>query len=125
MNVDSWLYSRLNDQVAAVEGRITPQIGDQESAKPYIVYKLITEEPYATHDVPLQLTRHHHFEICTVADTDAVARTVGELAKTALVGYQGEGIQSVLLNGGTRKAFDAQTNEREYAFDISIWENLT
>lgn len=125
MNVDSWLYSRLNEQVASVEGRITPQIGDQESEKPYIVYKLITEEPYATHDLPLQLTRHWHFEICTIADTDGMARMVGELAKTALVGYQGEGIQSVLLNGGTRKAYDANTKEREYAFDISIWENLT
>ena len=51
MNVDTWLYSQLAASVAAVEGRITPEIGDQESPKPYIVYKLITDEPFATHDV--------------------------------------------------------------------------
>ncbi len=124
MNIDSWIYSRLNAQVAAVAGRIAPEIGDQESAKPYIVYKLVTEEPFATHNVPLQLTRHWHYQICAIADTDAVARLTGEQAKTALVGYQGGGIQSVLLNGGTRKAYDMNTREREYSFDISIWENL-
>lgn len=124
-DIDAWIYDRLNTDVAALEGRITPETGDQESGTPYIVVKLITEDPYATHDVPLQLTRHWHYQLCAFAGTFALARSIGEAAKAALVGQHGSGIQSVLLQGGTRRGLDPQTGEREYSFDVSIWENLS
>lgn len=125
MNVDEWITGTLDAAIPSVGSRITPEIGDQEAEKPYLVYKLITEEPFGTHDVQLQATRHWQYQICAIAGTDAAARTLGEAAKAALVGQQGGGIQSVLLSSGARKAFDLNTRDREYSFDISIWENLT
>lgn len=125
MNIDEWIYARLNSQVAAVSGRVSMEIGDQQSAKPYLVVKLITDEPFATHDVQLPATRNWHYDICAVAATDASARAVAVAAEAALVGYQGSGIQSVLRNGGMRKVIDLTTGDYEWQFGISIWENLT
>lgn len=125
MNVDTWITGRLDTEVPAVDGRIMPEIGDQESPKPYLVLKLITEEPEATHDKLLQATRHWHYSVCAIAETLAAARMIGEAAKLALVGFSGGGVQSVALQSGTRRSKDTNTGDWEYSFDISIWENLT
>jgi len=83
MTIEQALFARLDDQVAAVGNRISPEWRREGTTLPALVYSVDSREPVRTFGGSQDL---HTFTVTvtTIADTMSSARSVADAVRAAL-----------------------------------------
>jgi hypothetical protein len=88
MNFLSALYTRLSANISLVSGRVYPLLAKQGTAKPYIVYQIISAERVHSDDGPAHNTMPR-VQIDCYGQTYEQARSVFEAVRVDLDGFSG------------------------------------
>lgn len=126
MTIEEKLVALLNT-VPLIAARIYPVTGKELGPVPYVVYSVVHQEPFTTHDQALQTTRKWCFQISCFSPVYSEVRAVATAVKTALVGYRdpagAPGVQAILLTG-ERTLWEDDTKYYHIPVEVDIYENL-